>query len=407
MDPARRTAAALAQSLERGVAGALAAHVRLGGEVRCQSYLGHAQTFACTGGPYAPLQRLATPPPLTADHLFDVASCSKVLVTTLLAMLLVGDGKLRLDDPVARLLPLPTSPGHEPLRVWHLLTHRGGLAAWVPLYFDVPRPSALVPALAPYVARARPGSPRRYSDLGFLLLGAILEAQSGVGLDALWRARVAGPLGLSRSRMAPGRSAAGAVVATGHANVYERRMIDEPSFGLALPQAWPVRPSHAFAAWRNETLVGEVGDGNAHYAMQGVAGHAGLFATPAEATTVVRALAGPKGCAEAAALDVAEPVRQLFLRRHACGDYLGWFAADELLARGAPVDAVMMRGFTGCVVVASHASDLQLAVCSNREHVDAHGNYTNLRPLYAEVLEAFTGSGDAAGTPGPSHALGP
>ena len=396
-DAAEKTRAALVAAVGRGAAGALAAHVRVGGEVRCDAYVGHAQTYA-SSTPRGPLHRLEHPPPLGAHHLFDVASSSKVLATTLLAMVLVGEGKLRLDDPVANLVAVPGSPGPEPLRVWHLLCHRAGLPAWVPLYFDVPRPSALLPALAPYVARARPGGARLYSDLGFLLLGAVIEARAGVGLDALWRTRVAQPLQLVRSRFVPRAGEAGPTVATGHGNVYERRMIDEPGFGLTLPESWPARPSGAFAGWRTQTLLGEVADGNAHYAMQGVAGHAGLFATPSEATCVLRAMAGPKGCAEALAVGVPEPVRQVFFTRHACGDYLGWFAGGELLARGAPRDCVMARGFTGCVVVASHTSDLQLAIFGNREHTDAHGNYVNLRPLFAEVLEAWTGGNDCAAT---------
>lgn len=204
--------------------------------------------------------------PVDRHTCFDLASLTKVLATTPLALLSVQRGRLALDQPVHSVLPGYAGPGWSEITVRMLLDHTSGLPAWRAYYqeaasADVPLPSAAgrdfvrrrIAAEAPV---APPGQATVYSDLNFILLDEILEAVNGRATDALFSDWLAEPLGLA-----------------------DLFFVD-----LKAPMhAERARRGRAFAAtercpWRGRTLLGEVHDENA-YAMGGVSGHAGLFGT--------------------------------------------------------------------------------------------------------------------------------
>jgi CubicO group peptidase (beta-lactamase class C family) len=228
--------------------------------------------------------------PMREDALFDLASCTKIVVTTTLALRLLDRGALTLGHRVASILPAfgAGGPGagagaeagvREDVTVRHLLTHtsglRSGLAAPTP---SGPSPSATSPtpsgpspsATSPTGTASEPagraavldaiyrqplahppGSAVVYSDLGYIVLGALLEAVAGAPLDALARDEVIAPLGLADATYTPQPALRGRCVAT-----------------EAVPD-------------RGGTLVGTVHDETAAR-MGGVSGHAGLFATCAD-----------------------------------------------------------------------------------------------------------------------------
>ena len=215
-------------------------------------------------------RRSLEPPgdPVDAQTCFDLASLTKVLVTTPLVLLSILRGRLDLEAPLPRLLEECGGQGRDAITVRMLLDHSSGLAGWRPYYERVCsadgeiRPATLkgqeavrrmVVAEAPEVP---PGSRALYSDLNFILLDWILERINGHPTDVLFAEWLAGPLKL------------------------------ESLFFVDLKspvKAARARRGRAFAAtercpWRGRILIGEVHDENT-YAMGGVSGHAGLFGT--------------------------------------------------------------------------------------------------------------------------------
>lgn len=123
------------------------------------------------------------PAPLEADHLFDLASLTKIF-TTVAALAAVERGDLALDSPVAEVLAVGEGPAASNITLRHLLTHTSGLPAecphWRQSSGDELRAAALsAPLLAP------PGAAHRYSDVGFVAVGSLLERATGASLDEL------------------------------------------------------------------------------------------------------------------------------------------------------------------------------------------------------------------------------
>src|SRR5690606_2521774 len=121
---------------------------------------------------------------------------------------------------------------------------------------------------------SEPGAQRAYSDLGFMLLGCLVERISGRPLDRFLEEELYGPLGLRSTAFRPRDRGLGPFAATSHGNPYEYRMVADPNFGYRVEEN-----ALDFTRWRNYTLIGEVNDGNAFYGNEGLAGHAGLFST--------------------------------------------------------------------------------------------------------------------------------
>lgn len=214
--------------------------------------------------------------PMHADVTFDLSSLTKPLATTLAAFSLVQEGRLALDHPVARWVPGFESRDRAGVLVHHLLEHSSGLPAHRPFSIgvaaieDAGRPGFATSAdarawVGEQVRRepleAPPGARAVYSDLGFILLGEVVEAVAGDRLDRVCAERVFGPLGIDGLffvDLDDGRHAPGAP-------------------GVVEASALPVEfASTALCPWRRRVLQGEVDDDNA-YAMGGIAGHAGLF----------------------------------------------------------------------------------------------------------------------------------
>lgn len=186
-------------------------------------------------------------PPVILDTIYDLASLTKVLVTTTVAMILVDEGALDVAAPVSHLVPEVCGGGLDRVTLAHLLSHSSGLPAWAPLYLDTTGKDAYVQRIAALGLEREPGTASVYSDLGFILLGVALERAAGATLDALAARRVFRPLGMSN------------------------RITYRPDPSLR-PQIAPTEND----PWRGRLVHGEVHDENA-YAMGGVAGHAGLF----------------------------------------------------------------------------------------------------------------------------------
>jgi len=193
----------------------------------------------------------ADAPPVAADTLYDLASLTKVVVTTTLSMVLVDEGKLDLDARVHAFFPAFSGPAKELVTIRQLLTHSGGLQWWAPLYKEVKgKPAYLGRIVAMDLAYA-PGTKSVYSDLGIILLGDILERVGGMPFEAMARTRVFRPLEMMDAQYRPPAD--------------------------LLPRIAPTEDD----PWRGRVVRGEVHDENAA-ALGGVAPHAGLFATASD-----------------------------------------------------------------------------------------------------------------------------
>jgi CubicO group peptidase (beta-lactamase class C family) len=198
-------------------------------------------------------------PETRVDTLYDLASLTKVVVTTTVAMTLVDEGRLDLDARVHAFFPSFTGGAKDGVTIRQLLTHTGGLLWWAPLYKELWGEAAYVDRIASMDLDYEPGTKSAYSDLGIILLGDILERCGAAPLDELARRRVLEPLAM-------------------------RDTMYRPPMEL-LPRIAPTEND----PWRGRLLRGEVHDENA-FALGGVAPHAGLFSTASDLSHLAQML---------------------------------------------------------------------------------------------------------------------
>lgn len=204
------------------------------------------------------------------DTIYDLASLTKPLVTSLLVAQFIEDGALRLGTLASRDLPKFRGTHAENITIRELLTHAAGLPAWRPLYaVSAPDAQSVLRYIAANAGEHAPGARVVYSDLGFIALGFLLERLAAMPLAELAARRIFEPLALRRTFFNPPLALRDEIAASETGNAYERQMCRD------------IEAAQGFDAWRDEVIRGEVHDGNAHF-LGGAAGHAGLFSTAAE-----------------------------------------------------------------------------------------------------------------------------
>ena len=357
----------------------------------------------------AAMHRLQDPRPMTTDTVFDLASVTKVMATTFAVMLLVDAGELRLDEPVRSYLPdfgdreIAKKPprgaqesvddgdaGKRSITLRHLLVHRSGLHQWKPIYYHADDADTAYAYIRDLPLAWSVGAERHYSDLGFMLLGRVVEAVAGRSLGKYLDERLYAPLGLSATGFLPRAQAdhwtspiaslsKEAFAATSHGNPYEYRMVHDPDFGYRIdgdPDAWN--------GWRRGTLIGEVNDGNAYHAFDGVAGHAGLFSTAADLNMLLELLLergrhGERRHISAGTIDT-------FLTPAGDAQALGWQVPDY-----APPGSFVHSGFTGTYVLGVPTAGLGVVLLTNRQNVgvDESGRYPDVAELQRAVASAL------------------
>ncbi|MCG6958152.1 MAG: serine hydrolase [Gemmatimonadetes bacterium] len=352
------------------------------------------------------IRRLAEPVPVTTATVFDMASVTKVMATTFAVMMLVDEGKLDLDAPLYTYLPDFRGGGKDDITARLLLTHRSGLYPWQPIFYHASDERGAYAYIRDLPLAWKPGAERHYSDLGFMLLGLIVERISGQPLDVFVRDRLYRPLGLehtgfrrtergdgapgsataSSRSVAPGgpeRSATaastGAFAATSHGNPYEYRMVHDSTFGYRYeddPNAWN--------GWRHHTLAGEVNDGNSFHAFNGVAGHAGLFSTAEDLSVLLRLLL--EGGEYDGRRYVSRKVVDAFMTPTGDGQALGWQVPGY-----APAGSFDHTGFTGTFVLGVPARGLAVVLLTNRQNVGVSSRtlYPDVGPLQRAVAAAL------------------
>ena len=321
------------------------------------------------------------PEPMTADTVFDVASLTKPLVTATLTLALVADGRLALDAPIGRHVPSWREGAKARATIRHLLTHTSGLPAWKPFYqqldpADIATPEGkrrVIDAVEIEPLETEPGAASRYSDLGFILLGSLIEREAGRLLDRLAADRIFTPLGLPSMSYRP----VGAPLAR------------DRVARVASTQDCP---------WRGRVLRGEVDDENA-YAMGGVSGHAGLFADARDVHRLVRAWRDAQ--AGRAAHWPAALVDEFLTRQGGLGDggwALGWTVPTPPSTSGSRFSPRSFGhlGFTGTSVWVDPDRDLTVVLLTNRVHPDrANEALAAFRPAIHDLIYETVVGGSA------------
>jgi CubicO group peptidase (beta-lactamase class C family) len=204
-------------------------------------------------------------PPVLPETVFDIASITKVVATTTMAMLLLQRGQLDLDQPIAHWLPkfvsaAPAAEAGERRRVTvrMLLAHSSGLPAYARLFEQCPSAESLLDACLHMPLEAPPGTRAVYSDIGFILLGALLERvanekrEANDKLDTFCQREIFTPLGMTHTAFLPSAASKPTIPPT------------------------QIPPTQIDDTLRRRILQGEVHDENC-WRMGGVSGHAGLF----------------------------------------------------------------------------------------------------------------------------------
>ncbi|HVL66417.1 MAG TPA: serine hydrolase domain-containing protein [Vicinamibacterales bacterium] len=317
-------------------------------------------------------------PAAPADTIYDLASLTKVIATTTLAMRAVDDGRLRLEDRVADWVPDWRRGDRADVMIADLLAHCSGLTAYLPYYRDYTGRVEFQEAIADSPLEYAPRTRSIYSDLGFILLGFILEDAHARSASAPW----------------PGTTDPGASLDAQFRRV-AAYLTPEP-LTFRPPRAWRDRIAPTeHDPWRGRTLVGEVHDENA-WALGGVAGHAGLFGTAgavgAFARAVLHTLQG------ASVLARGETMRRFVRRTEIPGSSraLGW---DTMLptsscgTRMSPT-AIGHTGFTGTSLWIDWERDVYVVLLTNRVHPTRENDaIREIRPRFHDLVVAAVAAG--------------
>jgi CubicO group peptidase (beta-lactamase class C family) len=310
-------------------------------------------------------------PATTPDTIFDLASLTKVIVTTSLAMRQVDAGGLSLDDVVADRISEWRGHDRETVTVRDLLAHASGLTAWLPLFRDYAGRREYQHAIATLALEYAPRTQSIYSDLGFMLLGFILEDAGHQPFSEQGTALVA-QLGIEPLAFQP-------------------------------PATWRERIAPTEVdPWRGRQLVGEVHDENC-WALGGAAGHAGLFGSVVAvgqfAQRMLQALASAPA-PDSPRLASNATLREFLTKSRVPGSSraLGW---DTMLptsscGSGMSSEAFGHTGFTGTSLWIDPVSNVYVVFLTNRVHPTRKNEA--IRPIRARLHDAIMESLGKKGT---------
>jgi CubicO group peptidase (beta-lactamase class C family) len=296
------------------------------------------------------------PIPATAETIYDLASLTKPLVTGLLCSGRIEAGELTLDSSIAHYLAEFDRTDKQDITVRELLTHTSGLPAWEPLYILAEgKPERAVGAIANLKLEYKPGTRVVYSDLGFILLGFLLERMTGSRLAQLARHEIIEPLKLQRTFLNPEQSMQTGIAACELGNGYERQMYSGAG-------------GSGYGDWRTDLIWGEVHDGNAHF-LGGAAGHAGLFSTAQEAFVLAQQFLARES--KLLKPETCELFSQLMTSGLEEARSLGWQLAatkDSSAGPDLPADSFGHTGFTGTSCWIDPQHERVFILLTNRTH---------------------------------------
>jgi serine-type D-Ala-D-Ala carboxypeptidase len=300
---------------------------------------------------------------VTSASIFDLASVSKVVATTPMAMLLYERGLLDLETPLVGVVP--EFSGHDSRRqevtFRMLLAHSSGLPAYEKLFLRARTREEVLHAAFKTPLSAEPGTRAQYSDIGFIILGVALERLADESLDHFCQREIFGPLGMAHTMFNPPKSLRSSIVPTADDRTFRKRVIQ-----------------------------GEVQDENASI-LGGVAGHAGVFSTPQDVAVFAEAVLHRGGSR------FRPETTLLFTRRDpgpaATSRALGWDTPSSPSQSGKyfSVRSFGHLGYTGTSLWIDPERQLSITLLSNRTWPDCKNQaIQQVRPKFHDaVIEAL------------------
>jgi serine-type D-Ala-D-Ala carboxypeptidase len=302
-------------------------------------------------------------PAVTTATLFDLASLTKVLATTAMGMILYERGLLDLEAPVSAIIPeyADGDAQRREITLRMLLAHSSGLPAYEKLFLRAHKREDLLRAAFSTPLAAAPGARAEYSDIGFIILGIVLERLADESLNAFCQREIFGPLGMTHTAFNPTRDTRNSIPPTADDRTFRRRVIQ-----------------------------GEVQDENASV-LGGVAGHAGLFSTAENLAVFAHAM-----------LNAGHPILrsttiELFTRRESTppgtSRALGWDTPSAPSQSGKYFSARSFGhlGYTGTSLWIDADRQLSVILLTNRTWPDCQNQaIKQIRPVFHDaVIEAL------------------
>ncbi len=280
-----------------------------------------------------------------ADTIFDLASVSKVVATATMAAILYERGLLDLDATV---------PSRDDLTIRGLLTHTSGLPAYIKLFERTRARDELLRLAYATPLEAPAGSRTEYSDIGFIILGDVLEKIAGEPLDRFCQREIFEPLGMDYTCFRPAKD--------------EWHLIA------------PTRDDHYF---RHKIIQGEVNDENA-WVMNGVAGHAGVFSTAYDV-----ALFADCWLTEGAPILKPETIAEFTRQQPGTTRALGWDRPTPPSSSGQYFSPASFGhlGYTGTSLWCDPEKELAIVFLTNRTWPDASNQaIKQIRPRFHDAI---------------------
>ena len=323
---------------------------------------------------------------MTTKHLFDIASLTKVIGTTTSVMLLVDNELISIDDPVCRYIKAFETSDKRTITIRHLLTHTAGLNEWYPLYYVSSDKQETYKLIEGLPLKYPVGERRSYSDLGYVLLGEIIENVTGMPLDQFMKQNIFGPLRMKNTTYNPLKKGRFKKIAsTSYGNPYEKRMVYDSVLGFRVPEIDP----DSWNGWRTYILRGEVNDGNAWYACGGISGAAGLFSTVDDIQNLVDMLM--KRGKTSAGQFISEKTIDAFLTKDKFNNGLGWMMDPvNSFMRNGPDGTFGHTGFTGTSISVIPKYKISVILLINRQNTGLLDNqeYYNVNPIRLQIFSA-------------------
>ena len=299
-------------------------------------------------------QQVPSQIPLTINTLFDLASLTKPLATAAAITRLITSKQIRLNHPISQFFDAFKTEEKRKITIAHLLHHSSGLPAWKPYYEEIIRQDKkksgflgsdaakqkVYEMAANEALIGKPGAACLYSDIGFILLGAIIEKVSGLPLPLFCENQIFSKLKCKKTGFPlMGKTTKGIFAATEN------------------------------CPWRKRVICGQVHDDNA-YAMGGAAGHAGLFSTAKDVWLLVTdwmASIKEKGTIDSS---LAKKMITRKVRPKGGSFGLGWDTPSGESASGHFLSKRSFGhlGFTGTSVFSDCVNDLIVVLLTNRVH---------------------------------------
>lgn len=299
-------------------------------------------------------------PAMTTDTLFDLASLTKVIATTTMAMMLVDEGRLDLDRPVRDYFSKFTGGAKDRIRVRDLLTHSSGIDWWAPLYKEARSMPEYLERIVPMDLKYEPGSKSVYTDLGVMMLGEILERSAGTDLNTFVKRRIFEPLKMSDTGYKPSEAMRSRIA-----------------------------PTEVDNDWRKRLIWGEVHDENA-FGLGGVAPHAGLFGTAPDLARFAAMLLNG-GILENRRYIAPATLKEFTTRGTvpSSSRALGWDTPSENSSAGRLMSPMAFghTGFTGTSLWMDPETGVFVILLTNRVHPTRENNQIReARPQIADAV---------------------